>query len=83
MKTFEGRKIKARWLAAVAVALAALLAWGAEDAAKSEPPLILLTTAEMPPYSYRDETTGEIVGEEIDIAREAAAARSRAWSLAR
>ena len=74
---FEGRKIKARWLAAVAVALAALLAWGAEDAAKSEPPLILLTTAEMPPYSYRDETTGEIVGEEIDIAREAAAKLGR------
>ena len=38
---------------------------------------MLLTTAEMPPYSYRDKETGEIVGEEIDIAREAAAKLGR------
>jgi polar amino acid transport system substrate-binding protein len=51
--------------------------WGLEDEAKDTAPLILLTTGEMPPYSYRDEKTGEIIGEEIDIAREAAAKLGR------
>lgn len=35
--------------------------------------LVLVTTTDTPPYSYVDEKTGEIVGLEIDIAREAAA----------
>jgi polar amino acid transport system substrate-binding protein len=35
--------------------------------------LVLVTTTYTPPYSYVDEETGEIVGDEIDIAREAAA----------
>ena len=34
--------------------------------------LVLVTTTDTPPYSYRDEVTGEIVGLEIDIARAAA-----------
>jgi len=33
---------------------------------------VLVTTGQTPPYSYRDEATGEIVGEEIEIARAAA-----------
>ena len=36
-------------------------------------PLVLVTSTDTPPYSYRDEATGEVVGLEIDIAREAAA----------
>ena len=44
-------------------------------------PLVLVTTGEMPPYSYRDETTGEIVGEEIDIARAAAVKLGRALEI--
>ena len=38
----------------------------------AESPLLLLTTTDTPPYSYRDGETGEIVGLEIDIARYAA-----------
>ncbi len=34
--------------------------------------LVLVTTTDTPPYSYRDEETGEIVGLEMDIARAAA-----------
>ena len=48
---------------------AALTAWSLSAA---EAPLVLLTTTDTPPYSYRDEATGEIVGVEIDIARYAA-----------
>ena len=55
----------------------ALLALESMGSRKSAPPLVLLTTAETPPYSYWDETTGEIVGEEIDIARAAAAKLDR------
>ena len=43
----------------------------------AESPLLLLTTTDTPPYSYRDGETGEIVGLEIDIAREAAAKLGR------
>ena len=43
----------------------------------AEPPLVLITTTDTPPYSYRDEQTGEIVGLEIDIARDAAAKLGR------
>jgi len=67
--------MKIRILMVLASAL--LLASIAGETAKPEPPLVLLTTAEMPPYSYRDEKTGEIVGEEIEIAREAAAKLGR------
>ena len=44
-------------------------------------PLVLVTTGETPPYSYRDEETGNIVGVEIDIAREAAARLGRALEV--
>ncbi|MBP5637926.1 MAG: amino acid ABC transporter substrate-binding protein [Victivallales bacterium] len=63
--------MKVVWLAAVVLACSVLPALKAEGEAKPAP-LRLLTTAEMPPYSYRDEKTGEIVGEEIEIARAAA-----------
>ena len=43
----------------------------------AEPPLLLITTTDTPPFSYRDKETGEIVGIEIDIAREAAAKLGR------
>jgi polar amino acid transport system substrate-binding protein len=68
---------------AAALALAALLSAGcgrrANDALAPPPPartndvLVLVTTTDTRPYSYRDEETGEIVGIEIDIARAAAA----------
>ena len=45
----------------------------APAAADPDAPLLLVTTGQTPPYSYRDEATGEIVGEEIEIARAAAA----------
>ena len=64
-------------LVALALTSVVLFASEAKDEAPSAPLLVLLTTAEMPPYSYRDEETGEIVGEEIDIAREAAAKLGR------
>ena len=35
-------------------------------------PLVLVTTGQTPPYSYRDEKTGAIIGDEIDIALAAA-----------
>ncbi len=70
---------------AVSAALAALAAlFAAGCGGRSEPlreaatapaagaPLVLVTTGQTPPYSYRDGTTGEIVGEEIEIARAAA-----------
>ena len=44
-------------------------------------PLVLVTTGQTPPYSYRDEKTGEIVGDEIDIARAAAAKVGRALEV--
>ncbi len=72
-----GRKKMMRMFVAAVFACSALLMCKAEDAAMSATPLILLTTAEMPPYSYRDEKTGEIVGEEIDIARAAASKLGR------
>lgn len=53
---------------------AALTVW---SLSAEEAPLVLLTTTDTPPYSYRDEATGEIVGVEIDIAREAAAKLGR------
>ena len=65
-----------------AVALGALLAvsagCGREPSAAARPradgaPLVLVTTASTPPYSYRDAVSDEIVGIELDIVREAAA----------
>ncbi len=38
---------------------------------------MLVTTGQTPPYSYRDEATGEIVGAEIEIASAAAAKLGR------
>ena len=72
--------------AGCAAALGALLAvapgCGREqgDSPGSRPadaPLVLVTSTDTPPYSYRDEASGEIVGVEIDIAREAAAKLGR------
>ena len=40
-------------------------------------PLVLVTTGDTPPYSYRDKESGVIIGLEIDIAREAAAKLGR------
>ena len=55
---------------------------GASAAARGPgAPLVLVTTGQTPPYSYRDEATGEIVGEEIDIARAAAAKLGRALEV--
>ena len=73
--------MKFKWLVAGVLTCAVLLGGNAEEAANPAPPLILLTTAEMPPYSYRDEKTGEIVGEEIDIARAAAAKLGRTLEI--
>ena len=49
----------------------------AMSVAAAEPPLVLITTTDTPPYSYQDEATGEIVGIEIDIVREATAKLGR------
>lgn len=68
----------ARLVPLVALVIAAVGAIGdgeikSEGAEKSAPkPLLLITTGETPPYSYKDETTGEIVGTEIEIASAAA-----------
>ena len=56
--------------------LLAAFALGSTLYAAAEP-LILVTTASTEPFSYYDKETGEIVGTEIDIAREAAAALGR------
>ena len=61
--------------AAFAVILFSAGCGGAPD--DPEAPLILVTTTQTPPYSYVDEKTGEIVGDEIEIAREAAAKLGR------
>ena len=39
---------------------------------RPDAPLVLVTTGQTPPFSYHDEATNEIVGEEIEIARAAA-----------
>ena len=53
----------------------------APAAADPKAPLVLVTTGQTPPYSYRDEATGEIVGEEIEIARAAAERLGRALEV--
>ena len=69
-------------LSAAALVLAALLTAGCgrrgpdtptSRTARTNDVLVLVTTTDTRPYSYRDEETGEIVGIEIDIARAAAA----------
>jgi polar amino acid transport system substrate-binding protein len=69
-------------LSAAALVLAALLTAGCgrcgpdtptSRTARTNNVLLLVTTTDTRPYSYRDEETGEIVGIEIDIARAAAA----------
>jgi polar amino acid transport system substrate-binding protein len=69
--------------AAVALAVAGCGGGGEGTPAGSGPdaPLVLVTTAQTPPYSYRDEATGEFVGEEIEIARAAAAKLGRALEI--
>ncbi len=66
-------------LAACAAAALAAAGCGGEPRAgggaapdRADGPLVLVTTGQTPPYSYRDEATGEIVGTEIEIARAAA-----------
>ena len=64
--------------AALAAVCLAVCGCGRTDApapvaARTNDVLVLVTTTDTRPYSYRDEKTGEIVGVEIDIARAAAA----------
>ena len=66
------RRLPAAAAAMVARAVAGCGGRPAPAAADPDAPLVLVTTAQTPPYSYRDEATGEIVGEEIEIARAAA-----------
>ncbi len=51
------------------------------SAAASNAPLVLVTTGQTPPYSYRNEATGQIVGEEIEIARAAATSLGRTLEI--
>ena len=69
--------------AAFAAALAAGCGGNGTDAApdRADAPLVLVTTGQTPPYSYRDEATGEIVGSEIEIARAAAGKLGRALEV--
>lgn len=60
----------------VAAACMAFAASGGEEA-DGKAPLVLVTTGTTAPYSYIDAKTGEVVGLEIDIAREAAAKLGR------
>ena len=77
--------MKGRWLL-VALVLAGAGCGRKPETAKVVPddgkrPLVLATTAWNPPYSYRDETTGEIVGQDIDVARAAAVKLGRALEV--
>ena len=69
--------------ACAAAALAAAGCGGEAPAApeRTDGPLVLVTTGQTPPYSYRDEATGEIVGTEIEIARAAAGKLGRALEV--
>ncbi len=58
-------------MAAKTVIVACVFACQAAVASAAKP-LVLLTAAETPPFSYVDAKTGEVAGLEIDIAREAA-----------
>ena len=73
------------FVACAAVALAVAGCGGEREAAAAagdpEAPLVLVTTAQTPPYSYRDEATGEFVGDEIEIARAAAAKLGRSLEV--
>ena len=51
------------------------------SAVAAEPPLLLITTTDTPPYSYCDPETGEIVGLEVDIARAAATKLGRGLAI--
>ena len=75
-------------LAACAAAALAAAGCGGDphDGAPAAPdradgPLVLVTTGQTPPYSYRDEATGEIVGSEIEIARAAAGKLGRSLEV--
>lgn len=73
--------------ACAAAALAVAGCGGKPDGAapvadvRADGPLVLVTTGQTPPYSYRDEATGEIVGTEIAIARAAAEKLGRALEV--
>ena len=71
------RRLPAATAALVALAMAGCGGERRAPAADPNAPLVLVTTGQTPPYSYRDEATGEIVGEEIEIARSAAAKLGR------
>ena len=78
------RNIRAFLTVAAALSAALLAGCGRNDAvsraflpARTNDTLIAITPADTPPYSYRDEKTGEIVGLEIDIIRDAAKSLGR------
>lgn len=72
----KGRSFRSCRCTVVFAAVAAFAGCAKEEVAeRSVSPgsvLRLVTTAEAAPYSYEDPTTGELVGDEIDIARLAA-----------
>ena len=76
----NGVPIASGCVAALAAALAAFPGCDRGEQVRLRPadaPLVLVTTSSTPPYSYCDEATGEIVGIEIEIVREAAAKLGR------
>lgn len=74
----EKPKMRNEKMRVAAVLLCALTFTAAHFAAVAEDgPMVIITTTDTPPYSYVDAATGEIVGLEIEIAREAAAKLGR------
>ena len=78
------RNLRAFLTAAASLSAALIAGCGRSDAdsrayvpARTNDAFVAITPADTPPYSYRDEKTGEIVGLEIDIIREAAKALGR------
>ena len=73
------KKIAIAVFAVAVCAVVAGVAWrvwstaGAGEPKLSGRTIVLMTSADTPPYAYQDPKTGEIVGIEIDIAREAVA----------
>ena len=84
MQTFSRRLLAASAAAAALAAAGCGGGPGGEAPAadvRAGGPLVLVTTGQTPPYSYRDDATGEIVGEEIEIARAAAAKLGRSLEV--
>ena len=75
------RPLFAAFAAAIAFAAAGCGGGNRPPAPDPSAPLVLVTTGQTPPYSYRDEATGEIVGEEIAIALAAAGRLGRALEV--